>query len=141
MPKTVKPLTYTQIRSATSRLKEYSLSDGKGLALRISPKGDKYWIFNYQRPRTKVRANLSVGVFPDISLSEAREKRDEYRKLLTREIDPRTLRMPQKLKVENTSVNSLEQVAVDWMRVKRSKVSQDHADDIWRSLQLHVFPY
>ncbi len=141
MPKTVKPLTYTQIRSATSRLKEYSLSDGKGLALRISPKGDKYWIFNYQRPRTKVRANLSVGVFPDISLSEAREKRDEYRKLLTRDIDPRTLRMPQKLKVENTAVNSLEQVAVDWMRVKRSKVSQDHADDIWRSLELHVFPY
>ena len=66
-----------------------------------------------------------MGVFPDISLSEAREKRDEYRKLLTRDIDPRTLRMPQKLKVENTAVNSLEQVAVDWMRVKRSKVSQD----------------
>ena len=59
MPKVTKPLTNTEINNARGKAKEYNLADGLGLALRVRPGGDKYWIFNYQRPITKVRANNS----------------------------------------------------------------------------------
>ena len=50
MPKVTRPLTNTEIKNARGKAKEYNLADGLGLALRVRPGGDKYWIFNYQRP-------------------------------------------------------------------------------------------
>ena len=82
MPKVTKPLTNTEINNARGKAKEYNLADGLGLALRVRPGGEKYWIFNYQRPITKVRANISLGIYPTVSLSSARVIRSEYRDLL-----------------------------------------------------------
>ena len=81
MPKVTKPLTNTEINNARGKAKEYNLADGLGLALRVRPGGDKYWIFNYQRPITKVRANISLGIYPKVSLSSVRVIRSEYRDL------------------------------------------------------------
>ena len=61
MPRTVKPLTDTQIKNAKAKEKEYNLADGKGLQLRVKPSGAKIWLFNYSRPISKKRANLKVG--------------------------------------------------------------------------------
>ena len=141
MPKITRPLTNTEINNARGKAKEYNLADGLGLALRVLPSGDKYWIFNYQRPISKVRANISLGIFPALSLSSARVIRSEYRDLLAQGIDPKHHRKDNLAANQAAAANTLEKVAADWLCVKKSKVSNDHGDDIWRSLALHIFPY
>ena len=141
MPKVTRPLTNTEIKNARGKAKEYNLADGLGLALRVRPSGDKYWIFNYQRPITKVRANISLGTFPALSLAHARVIRSEYRDLLSQGIDPKHHRKDNLVAGQAAAANTLEKVAADWLCVKKSKVSNDHGEDIWRSLTLHIFPY
>ena len=141
MPKITRPVTITEIKNARGKAKEYNLADGLGLALRVRPSGDKYWIFNYQRPITKVRANISLGTFPALSLAHARVIRSEYRDLLSQGIDPKHHRKDNLAAGQAAAANTLEKVAADWLCVKKSKVSNDHGEDIWRSLTLHIFPY
>ena len=64
------------------------MTDGYGLFLIISPTGSKSWRFNYYRPITKKRAKISLGLYPAITLSKARELREQYRQLLANKIDP-----------------------------------------------------
>lgn len=87
MARITNPLTNTEIKQAKRKDKEYNLSDGNGLMLRVKPNGSKIWLFNYFRPFTKKRANLSFGLYPDLSLSDARTKRQEARTLLAKDID------------------------------------------------------
>ena len=134
MPKITKPLTDTEIKNAAPRGKEYSLADGSGLSLRVSISGRKYWLFNYQRPITKVRTNISFGIYPEISLQDAREKRTEYRKLLNENIDPKDYRQQQSDMAMQAANATLKNIAKEWLSVKRTKVTADHADDIWRYL-------
>ena len=141
MPKVTRPLTNTEINNARGKAKEYNLADGLGLALRVRPSGDKYWIFNYQRPVTKVRANISLGIYPrsvvvlskDHSSGISRTARPGYR--------PKHHRKDNLAAEQAAAANTLEKVAADWLSVKKSKVSSEHGDDIWRSLALHVFPH
>ena len=79
MARKTNPLTATQILQAKPKEKEYNLLDGDGLALRIKPNGSKLWIFNYYRPITRKRANLSIGKYPAISLAKARTDRKSTR--------------------------------------------------------------
>jgi hypothetical protein len=68
MPRITKPLTDTQVKP---KAKEYNLVDGGGLALRVKPNGSKLWLFNYYRPYSKKRANLSLGAYPSLILADA----------------------------------------------------------------------
>jgi hypothetical protein len=61
MPKKTTPLVDTQLKQVKPKEKVYYLFDGDGLALRIKPSGAKLWLFYYQRPHTKKRANVSFG--------------------------------------------------------------------------------
>ncbi len=140
MTNTTRPLTNTEIKQAKAKIKEYNLADGGGLALRVKPNGTKSWLFNYSRPYTKKRANLSIGTYPDLSLAEAREKRQEYRNLLAQEIDPQEYRSKQQVKNKEAHCNTLKNVAAQWLDVKKTKVSARHAEKIWQSLELHIFP-
>ena len=80
------PLTDITIRNIKPREKPYKLADEKGLFLLITPAGGKWWRFKYRfEGKEKL---LSVGVYPDVTLAKAREKRDEARKLLVDSIDP-----------------------------------------------------
>jgi len=83
------PLTDTQIKKAKPQEKEYHLYDGNGLALRIKPTGSKLWLFNYYRPISRKRSNLSLGKYPDLSLAKARAKTVAARELLADGIDPK----------------------------------------------------
>ena len=83
------PLTATQIQQAKPKEKEYNLLDGNGLALRIKPTGSKLWLFNYYRPISRKRANLSLGKYPALTLAKARAKAIEARELLANGIDPK----------------------------------------------------
>ncbi|WP_448568353.1 Arm DNA-binding domain-containing protein [Thalassotalea ganghwensis] len=86
MPKAVPPLTDTKIRSAKAKCKEYNLADGAGLQLRIKPNGNKHWLFNYIKPNTNKRKNISLGQYPLVSIANARKKRDDARALLAKDI-------------------------------------------------------
>lgn len=140
MPRIVKPLTTTQVKQAKPKEKEFTLSDGDGLLLSIRPSGAKVWLYKYQRPFTGKRTNLTLGHYPDISLADARRKRDEARALLARDIDPKEHRDEVVKRKEEAQNNTLRTIATNWFPVKQSKVSSAYADDIWRSLELHIFP-
>ena len=89
MARRTTPLTDTEIKKAKPKEKEYSLCDGYGLLLRIKPNGSKLWLFNYIRPILGTRTNLGLGTYPIVSLAEARMLRDDCRKLLAQQIDPK----------------------------------------------------
>lgn len=140
MARITTPLTNTQIKQAKPKEKEYSLNDGQGLALRIKPTGSKLWIFNYYQPFTKKRKNMGLGIYPDVSLASARQKRNEARQLVSDDIDPLDHREQQHDIQKLALGNTLEHIAKQWIDVKRSTVSEDHANKTWTSLELHIFP-
>jgi len=140
MARTTNPLTNTEVKQAKPKDKEYSLVDGGGLALRIKPNRSKLWIFNYYRPYTKKRANISFGTFPDVSLADARLKRQEARMLLGQDIDPKEYRDETARRQRQTHNNTLEHIAAQWFEVKKNTVTVDYSVDIWSSFKLHIFP-
>lgn len=140
MARTTTPLTNTQVDKAKPKPKEYNLADGNGLALRVKPNGTKLWIFNYYTPFTKKRTNLGFGNYPEVSLAKARAKRKSARELLSDDIDPKEHKTQIADRQRQANTSTLEHVAKQWLEVKRTKVSTDHAEDIWRSLELHIFP-
>lgn len=140
MARKTTPLSDTQIKQAKPKEKEYNLVDGHGLALRIKPSGSKLWIFNYYRPYTKKRANLSFGRYPEVSLAQARKEREQARALLAQNIDPKSHKEEIRTQKQNDLGNTLEVVARQWFELKKKKITSDYADDIIRSLENHVFP-
>lgn len=140
MPKIARPLTDTQIRNAKPKASEYNLAHGKGLYLRVKPNGTKMWVFNYQRPHTKQRANISLGQYPDTSLANAVTERDKCNELLAANIDPKEHRDTEKQKQQIAHQNTLAAIAELWMNTKRATLEPETAKDHWRSLELHIFP-
>lgn len=140
MSRITKPLTATEVSSAKPEEKEYTLRDGGGLYLRIKPNGSKIWLFDYYRPITKKRTNMGFGVYPDLSLSAARQKRDEVRRLLAQGIDPQTNQKEQLAKALENTGNTFEKVAGKWFELKKSKVTSNHAAEVWRSFENYIFP-
>jgi integrase len=140
MARVTRPLTNTEVDKAKPQTKVTSLFDGDGLELKINPTGTKKWLLKYYRPFTKKRTNLTFGVYPDISLADARKLRAKAKELLGKDIDPKehkdNLSRENKERIENTLLN----VASKWIEVKRTQISKDYATDVWRSLELHVFP-
>jgi len=143
MPKIVKPLTDKEVKAFKplgDPPKERNYSDGRGLALRVKTNGTKIWLFNYFKPYTQKRVNISFGIYPDVTLADARKRREQARKLLTDNINPKEHQSLAHQQAMERAGQTLEQVAADWLEVKRSQVSEAHTDDIWRSLELHIFP-
>jgi integrase len=140
MARITKPLTNTEVNQAKSKEKIFSLFDGEGLQLRVKPNGSKSWIFNYQQPYTKKRVSLSFGIYPKITLAEARKYRGEAKALLAKVIDPKEFRDDHQRRNEDQNNNTLEHIASQWLYVKKASVSEEHAADSWRSLELHIFP-
>ncbi|MDS1790236.1 integrase domain-containing protein [Vibrio parahaemolyticus] len=140
MAKITTRLTDKDIKSAKPKDKEYNLFDGDGLRLRIKPNGSKQWIFNYYKPITGKRANLSLGKYPDLSLANARKNAMAARELLAQGIDPQEERKRQELVHREIYEYTFAKVSEDWFNLKKHEVTPDYAVDIWRSLELHVFP-
>jgi integrase len=140
MARVTKPLTNIEVKQAKSRSKEYSLSDGQGLMLSIRPSGTKNWLFKYYKPFTKKRTNISFGNYPETSLADARKLRLEARELLAKEVDPKEHKTNLNRQQETAHSNTLKLISKSWLEIKKSQVSPDHAFDIYRSLELHIFP-
>lgn len=146
MAKTVKPLTVKDVENAKPKDKPYTLSDGGGLALMVTPQGGKYWHFNYYHPQTKKRKLLSIGTFPQISLSSARAKREEYKALIKQGIDPQENRQQQareaKEKAEELD-NRFQAVAERWYSYRQTKerFSESYAYQTKRLLVSYLYPH
>lgn len=124
MARRTPPLTDTEIKRAKPKEKEYSLSDGNGLALRIKSNGSKLWIFNYYRPFKQGRTNLGLGMYPIVTLSEARVQRDNCLKLLAQNIDPKAHRENLERKQLMDIQSSFEKVAELWKDKKAMRLKQ-----------------
>ena len=137
--------TDTEIKSTKPADKEINLFDGDGLILRIAPLskgGKKNWYFRYAVPVSKKRTKMSLGTYPHLTLARARALRDEYLSLLANGIDPQVHNNDKANALKNATEHTLQAVARKWLdeKVKTSGISQDHAEDIWRSLERNIFP-
>ncbi|MDP3977039.1 MAG: integrase domain-containing protein [Pseudomonas sp.] len=133
-------LSELKIKAAKPLGKDYVLVDGDGLQMRVRINGSRLWNFNYYHPVTKKRINMGLGTYPELSLAQARKMTIEARELLATGVDPKeqrdTLKQAKKAETEHTFQN----VATAWYELKKDSVTPAYAEDIWRSLTLHVFP-
>lgn len=140
MPRVARPLTNTEVQKARTTDKELSLHDGDGLFLIVKPTGKKSWRFRYLRPGIKKRTTISLGNYPALSLADARQLRADHLAMLAKNIDPQQ-KVAQEAEQAQIAVESLFiNVAKSWFELKRKSVSEEHAKDIWRSLEKDVLP-
>jgi len=132
------PLTDAKARNAKPKNKQYKLFDHHGLFLIVSPAGGKWWRFKYRfGGKEKL---LSLGTYPEVSLSQARERRDAARKQVADDIDPSQARKALKAaKIQDE--NTLEVVAREWHAKFTPTWTPGHAASILRRLALNVFPW
>ncbi|BAZ94070.1 integrase [Thiohalobacter thiocyanaticus] len=133
------PLTDTAIRNAKAGDKARKLFDGGGLYLEVAPSGGKWWRLKYRYGGKEKR--LSLGVYPDVSLKDARDRRDEARKLLANDIDPSENRKATKAAKVERAANSFEAVAREWYAKHSPNWSANHGDRIIRRLERDIFPW
>ena len=133
------PLTDITVRSAKSTDKTQRLFDGAGLYLEISPNGGKWWRFKYRISGKEKR--LSIGVYPDVGLKDARERRDELRRLLASGVDPGVNRKVQKAAKAERTADSFEALGREWFAKNQPTWATSHADKIIARLENDVFPW
>ena len=130
-------LTPSQVANAKPQAKPYKLRDERGLYLLAQPNGSKWWRFDYRRPGTSPRNTLSLGTYPDVSLKQARERRDAARKLIADGIDPAIKRKAER----SADADSLEAIAREWHGKHKDKWTPDYGAEILRRLEMNVFPW
>jgi integrase len=128
------PLSDTAARNAKAKEKPYKLADEKGMYLLVNKAG-KYWRFDYRFEGK--RKTFALGVYPDVSLKEAREKRDEARKLIAQGIDPSA----QKKATKAAESETFEAIAREWFIKFQPSWVASHADRIIRRLERDIFPW
>ena len=133
------PLTATAIRKAKPREKPRKLYDSRGLYLEIAPRGTKAWRFKYRFAGKEKR--ISMGIYPEVSLKLARQRRDEARKLLARDIDPSAYRKARKRSRQQGANNSFEAVATEWLTKHSPNWSTGWVRRLERELEREAFPY
>jgi integrase len=133
------PLTDAAIRTAKPSEKTFKLSDEKGLYLEVAPSGGKWWRLKYRFEGKEKR--ISLGVYPDVGLKLARERRDEARRLLAEGIDPGEHRKAHKNARADAVANSFEAVAREWYSKMLPTWTPDHADKIIKRFERDVFPW
>lgn len=131
-------LTDTEIRKTKAGEKSVRLFDANGLYLEVAPSGGKWWRFKYRFGDKEKR--ISLGVYPEVGLKDARAKRDAVRKILADGIDPGEARKLQKLVKLDRAANSFEAVAREWYKKQAHTWVTTHADDVLRRLESNLFP-
>ncbi|MDU5043990.1 MAG: tyrosine-type recombinase/integrase [Enterobacter roggenkampii] len=133
------PLTDLEIRRSKPREKPYTLNDGSGLSLLIEPNGSKGWRFRYRfdgKPKM-----LSLGTYPLVSLTDARQKRDEAKKLVVSGINPSDVRKRDKQERQNEIGNTFEAIAREWYEKRTDRWSAGYAEEMMKTFETDVFPF
>ena len=132
-------LTDTRCKGAKPQEKDYKISDEKGLYMIVKTTGAKWWRFDYTF--NGKRKTISLRTYPDISLKIARERRDEYRRMVATGIDPSANRKAHKL-VESIEVQDcFKLIALEWLNIKKSEWVSSHYSKIESRLQRDIFPW
>lgn len=132
------PLTAIQAKESKPRDKDYKLTDEKGLFLLVKKTGRKYWRMKY-RIDGKEKL-LALGVYPEVSLKDARELRDDARKQVSNGIDPTAHKQHQKLVRAEAAQNSFIAIGNEWFSVKISGKSDSHKSRTRRMLDKELYP-
>ncbi|EHR0909128.1 tyrosine-type recombinase/integrase [Escherichia coli] len=128
-------LTDIKVRTAKPTDKQYKLTDGNGMHLLVHPNGSKYWRLQYRFGGKQKM--LALGVYPDVSLADARARRDDARKLLANGIDPGDKKKNDK--IEQEEARTFEQLAIEWHATNK-KWSEEHSRRVLKSLEDNLFP-
>jgi integrase len=139
MARTTKELTATEVDKVKPGTKPKHLFDGKGLFLLVTPKGGKWWRFKY-RYANKQKL-LSLGTYPEVSLAEARQRRDDFRKLLANGVDPYAHRKAVKSAKDEVLANGFEVIAREWHENQKINWSEDHVVTILNRLEKDIIPW
>ena len=132
-------LTALEVSKSKAADKPQRLADGGNMYLLIQPNGAKYWRMDYRLAGK--RKTLAIGVFPDMSLSDAREQREQARKLIANGIDPVAVKQAQKASTIENVENSFEVIAREWFVRHAPNWKENHSSKIIARLEKDVFPW
>ena len=138
MPKRIMPLTDMKVSKAKPQDKSISLFDGAGLYLLITPTGGKLWRFKYRFDKKEKK--LAFGTYPEITLADARQRRDEARRQIAHGIDPGAVRKAQK-QAKTEEKETFEIIAREWHTKFKPTWKPSHAEQLLTRLERDVFPY
>jgi integrase len=141
MARTTKELTAIEVEKAKPGNAAKKLYDGKGLLLIVTPTGGKWWRFKYSFDGKS--KTISFGTYPEISLSQARDRREAARKLVAVGVDPSVNRRAVKTAKEELLANSFQCIALEWHKkqVENSEWTEEHAETIMTRMVKDMFPY
>ena len=132
-------LNARQIDTAKPKEKAYKLADGGGLYLLVKPNGGKYWRLKY-RVAGKEKL-LALGVYPEVTLADARAKREDAKRGIAGGIDPMEAKREEKIARDTQLNNTFKDIALEWHSSKLKKWSAGYASDILEAFNKDVFPY
>ncbi|MFL5341684.1 MAG: tyrosine-type recombinase/integrase [Gemmataceae bacterium] len=132
-----KSLSDAAVRNAKAKTKPYKMSDGDGLFLLVTPSGSKYWRLKYFFANKEKL--LALGVYPDVSLTDARERRGQARKVLAAGRDPGEAKKEAKRLLLENHESTFEAVAREWHRNRLSKWTPLYGKKTLSRLEMHVF--
>jgi integrase len=132
-------LTDKAIKNAKPGKKRTRLFDERGMYLEVSPAGGRWWRLKYRFDGKEKR--LSLGVYPEVGLKAARDRRDAARKLLSDGVDPAENKRAIKLARAEAADNSFEVVAREWYAKFSPRWSESHAIRLLRALERDIFPW
>lgn len=132
------PLTDLRVKAAKPREKAYKLFDGGGLYILVTEKGYKWWRLKYRFEGKE--KTLYLGTYPEISLSDARERRDEARKQIAKEIDPGALKKAKK-QASITEAETFEVIAYEWHVKFTPTWTAGHAATLMVRMKRDLFPW
>jgi len=131
-------LTDTRIRNAKPKAQSYKLSDGGGMYLLVTPKGASYWRLDYRFAGK--RKTLALGIYPIVSLSNARYRREDARTLLAKDIDPGVAKKSTRRIAKLASDNTFEVLAREWIANQRNRLADRYSMRLLARLEADVFP-
>ena len=132
-------LTARQVETAKPKEKSYKLFDGGGLYLEVTAKGSRYWRMKYRFGGKEKR--LAFGVFPTVTLAEAREMRNQAKKVLAAGGDPGEVKKEEKAIQKLSTGNTFEAIAREWHKSKADRWSLRYRDEIIDTFEKDIFPY
>lgn len=138
MPRVAHPLTDLRIRQAAPRARAYTLFDGLGLYLAVTPAGGKLWRLKYRYAGRECR--LSLGAWPAVSLAAARRRREEVRALLAQGQDPRAVRRAERARQQHQAAHTLAACVREWAARHLAARSPSHRAGVLRRLERWVLP-
>jgi len=134
------PLTDVKIRNAKPQPGKFTrLYDDRGMYLEIAPSGGRWWRWKYRHAGKEKR--ISLGTFPEVSLKDARDRRDDARKLLKAGVDPSQNRKAEKLRHVHRVENTFGAVARAWYEKESGSWVPDYAKRVLRLLERDILPF